>query len=210
MCWAGEAALRAQELPLAGAGLAGDTLDALARRLRDGEAGAFADLMTRTQARLLGLAWRILGDRELARDAAQEIYLRIHRSLHAYRPSEPFEPWMVRIAVHACYDLARKRGPLPLPEADLEGHEALREEPRLDEQLLRDQRRRLVQRALRDLPQAERTALVLRDLEGFPTEAVARLLGVQPVTIRSQVASARAKLQAACARLLEPAPGGHP
>lgn len=210
MSWA-EAALMAQELTLSGAGPAREaTLESLARRLQAGDAEAFADLMTRTQSRILGLAWRILGDRELARDAAQETYLRIHRSLHAYRSSEPFEPWMVRIAVHACYDLARKRGPLPLPEADLEGHEALWEDPRLDERLLQDQRRRMVQQALRDLPQAERTALVLRDLEGFPTEAVARLLGVRPATIRSQVASARIKLQATCARLLDSKPGGRP
>jgi RNA polymerase sigma-70 factor (ECF subfamily) len=79
-----------------------------------------------------------------------------------------------------------------------------------EEAILLRQRRALVQRALAALPQAERTALVLRDIEGHSTEEVARILGVRPVTIRSQVASARAKVQAFCARLLASPQGGHP
>jgi RNA polymerase sigma-70 factor (ECF subfamily) len=189
---------------------AADPLEGLVRRIRSGDTDAFEGLMARTEARILSVAWRILGDRELARDAAQETYLRIFRSLDAYRLGERFEAWMVRIAVNVCYDLARKRGPLPLPSEVLEGlgtdpscHEA-------EETLLLRQRRDLVRRALTDLPEAERAALVLRDLEGFSTEETARILGVRPVTIRSQVASARAKLQTACARLMTPRQGGRP
>jgi RNA polymerase sigma-70 factor (ECF subfamily) len=76
--------------------------------------------------------------------------------------------------------------------------------------VLLHQRRALIRQALASLPQAERTALVLRDLEGLPTKEVARILGVRPVTIRSQVASARAKIQACCARLMKPTQGGRP
>jgi RNA polymerase sigma-70 factor (ECF subfamily) len=79
-----------------------------------------------------------------------------------------------------------------------------------EEAVLLHQRRALVRQALATLPLAERTALVLRDLEGHSTEEVAHILGVRPVTIRSQVASARAKVQAFCARLLKPTDGGRP
>jgi RNA polymerase sigma-70 factor (ECF subfamily) len=79
-----------------------------------------------------------------------------------------------------------------------------------EEAVLLQQRRAMIQRALRSLPQAERAALVLRDLEGFSTEEAARILGVRPVTIRSQVSSARAKVQAFCSRLLQPPQGGRP
>ncbi len=171
---------------------------------------AFESLMLRTESRILTLAWRILGDRELAKDAAQETYLRIFRSLEAYRLGERFEAWMVRITVNVCYDLARKRGPLPLPPEVLEGFGTDPSSHEAEEALLLRQRRDLVRRALAGLPEAERAALVLRDLEGFSTEETARILGVRPVTIRSQAASGRIKLQAACARLMTPKKGGRP
>jgi RNA polymerase sigma-70 factor (ECF subfamily) len=76
--------------------------------------------------------------------------------------------------------------------------------------VLFQQRRALGRQALASLPLGERAALVLRDLEGFSTEEAARLLGVRPVTIRSQAASARAKVQAFCARLIKPTHGGRP
>ena len=111
--------------------------------------------------------------------------------------------------MNVCRDLARKRGPRPVPVELLEVLEG--EVPLSTEaSILLDQRRALVRQALATLPQAERAALVLRDLEGLSTEEAARLLGVRPVTIRSQAASARAKVQAFCARRLKPTPGGRP
>ncbi len=166
--------------------------------------------MARTEGRILALAWRMLGDRHLAEDAAQETYLRVFRSLGAFRLGEPFEAWLIRIAVNVCHDLARKRGPLPAPVEVLEvlaGDAALMG---AEEAVLLHQRRTLVRQAVAALPPAERAALVLRDLEGLSTEEAARILGVRPVTIRSQAASARAKVQAFCARLLKPTDGGRP
>ncbi|HJV48483.1 MAG TPA: sigma-70 family RNA polymerase sigma factor [Geothrix sp.] len=191
-----------------------DPLEPLVRRVRSGEVEAFEGLMARTEGRILALAWRILGDRHLAEDAAQETFLRVFRSLHTFRLGEPFEAWMIRIAVNVCHDLARKRGPLPVPLDSLDHLEGEAISLAAEEAVLLQQRRALVRQALASLPQAERTALVLRDLEGLSTEDVARILGVRPVTIRSQVASARAKLQAliqnlgAC--LTTPPQGGRP
>ena len=104
-----EAVLSGEAIPLRP--VAENPLGILAGRVLDGDREAFGELLARTEPRILGLAWRILGDRDLARDAAQEAYLRAFRSLGTYRRSDPFEPWLVRITVNACYDLARKRGP---------------------------------------------------------------------------------------------------
>jgi len=189
---------------------ADDPLEQLVRRIRAGEIDTFEHLMRRTEARILALAWRILGDRHLDEDAAQETYLRVFRSLHAFRLGESFEAWMLRIAVNVCYDLARKRGPRSLPAETLDVLEGDAASMGVEETVLLHQRRALVQRALSSLPQAERAALVLRDLEGLSTEETARILGVRPVTIRSQVASARAKIRVFCSRLLNTPPGGRP
>ena len=189
---------------------ADDPLEQLVRRIRAGETDAFELLLRRTEARILALAWRILGDRHLAEDAAQETYLRVFRSLTSFRLGEPFEAWMLRIAVNVCYDLARKRGPRSLPPETLDALEGDAASMGAEETVLLHQRRALVQRALSSLPHSERAALVLRDLEGLSTEEAARILGVRPVTIRSQVSSARAKIQVFCSRLLNTPHGGRP
>jgi RNA polymerase sigma-70 factor (ECF subfamily) len=88
--------------------------------------------------------------------------------------------------------------------------DALPQDAGAEEAVLLEQRRVLLQRALGTLTPAERSALVLRDLEGLSTEEVARALGVRPVTVRSQISNARTKLNAFCARLLRTQPGGLP
>lgn len=187
----------------------GGAWDALVDRARVGDSQAFDELMGLTESRVLGLAWRILQDRDLARDAAQDTFLRAFRSLHTYRTGEAFPAWLCAIAVNVCRDLLRRRGPRPVDLEDLDHLPHAQDHPSAPEEaILRSQRRTLVQRALGALPEGERTALVLRDLQGFSTEDVARVLGVRPVTIRTQVASARLKLRAACERLIQP--GGQP
>ena len=186
-----------------------EPLDAVMLRVRKGDPGAFEELMALTDLKVLGVAWRLLGDRDLAKDAAQEVYLRIHRSLGSYRPSESFRAWMHRITVNVCFDLMRKRGPRMASFDDLDcldhAHPGAEQ---ADEALLLDQRRALVRRALQSLSPAERAALVLRDIEGFSTEETAKALGVRPATVRGQISNARAKVQTFCARWTSPNPGG--
>ncbi len=186
-----------------------DPLDAVARRLRDGDGAAFGELMALTDLRVLGVAWRILGDRDLAKDAAQEVYFRIHRSIAGFRPGESFRAWMHRITVNVCFDLARKRGPFMDDIADMEEAHAHAGD-HAEETLLAHQRRTLIRRALRTLSPAERAALVLRDIEGLSTEEAAAALGVKPATLRGQISVARAKVQAFCARAMRATPGGRP
>jgi RNA polymerase sigma-70 factor (ECF subfamily) len=188
-----------------------DLLEAAVLRAREGEPEAFGELMALTDQSVLGVAWRILGDRDQAKDAAQEVYLRIYRSLASYRPTESFRAWMHRITVNVCFDHLRKRGPRMASFDDLDGLDhAHPGAERADEALLMGQRRALVRQALQILPTAERAALILRDLEGLSTEEAAKALGVRPATVRSQISNARAKVQAICARWMRASAGGRP
>jgi RNA polymerase sigma-70 factor (ECF subfamily) len=175
---------------------------ALAERAQGGDLAAFDELMTLTERRVVSIAWRMLGDRDAARDAAQEVFLRVFRSLDRYRSGEPFMAWVYRITVNVCHDLARKRRRYADRHAPLEDHDPAADDERPDDRLIEAQRREMIARALAALPERERTAFVLRDLEGFSTEEVARLLGTRPVTVRSQVSMARTKVKAYCARVL--------
>lgn len=189
-----------------------DPADLLVIQVRSGELEAFDQLMILTEKLVLSVAWRILRDREQARDAAQETFLRVFRSLDRFRLGESFQAWVCQITVNVCRDLVRTRVPLPLDLEDVDTlpHDLGHSGSKLgaEETLLLFERRVMVQKALGALPPGERTALVLRDIEGFSTEDVARVLGVRPVTVRTQICSARSKVRAYCDQLLQRTPGG--
>jgi RNA polymerase sigma-70 factor (ECF subfamily) len=177
----------------------------LALRARDGDDKAFDQLMESTQDRILALAWRLLGNGEDARDAAQETYLRVYRHLARYKPDHDFEAWLYRIAVNVCRDLHRRRGSGVVRSFDTDRHASgtpeVASESDSEAAALLAQRRRLVLDALATLPPRQRAALVLHDLEGKTSQQVARILGSRPGTVRSQLATARMRLKQALARL---------
>ena len=177
----------------------------LVARARTGDAAAFEELMICTQHRVVATAWRMLGDREDARDAAQEVYLRVFKYLARYDPRQDFHGWLYRITLNVCHDAARKRRTRDEGSDwfDAPAHEQTAAHASdVEAQTLRAQQRALVAQALQTLPAKERAALVLRDLEGLSTEEVAHILRSRPVTVRSQISSARAKLKLHCDRLL--------
>lgn len=188
-----------------------DYLTILVTRARAGDALAFERIMLATEQRVVSIAWRMLGNSDDAQDAAQEVYLRVFKYLARFRKGEDFRGWLYRITINVCHDLARKRSTMTtrLSEIDFGEEHSEVEDPGTDPETrtLRQQQLALVRRALHVLSTKERAALVLRDLEGLSTEEVARALGSRPVTVRSQVSSARAKIRTYCERLSRR--GGH-
>jgi len=176
-------------------------LDSLIVRVRRGEIEAFDEIMKETQGRVLGLAYKLLGDKELAKDASQEAFLRAYKSLDTFRLGESFTAWIGRIVANVCFDQMKKREigdsapqlleSVPSPDS-LEAEDAV----------LLNQRRTLVQKALAALSPAERSALVLRDIEGMSTLEAAQALGLKEGTIRANISQARRKVKDFCQRLL--------
>ena len=188
-----------------------DYLTVLVTRARAGDALAFERIMLATEQRVVSIAWRMLGNSDDARDAAQEVYLRVFKYLARFRAGEDFRGWIYRITINVCHDLARKRSMTTtrVSEMDFGEEHAAVEDPATDPETrtLHQQQLAMVRRALHVLSTKERAALVLRDLEGLSTEEVARALGSRPVTVRSQVSSARAKIRTYCEKLSRR--GGH-
>ena len=185
-----------------------DYFAALVARARAGDDLAFERIMLATQQRVVSIAWRMLGNRDDAREASQEVYLRVFKYLSRFRDGEDFRAWLYRITVNVCRDFARKRRLTALAhfdelDVDLEASaiDAARRGADPETLALHEQRLALIRSALQSLPARERAALVLRDLEGFSTEEVARALGSRAVTVRSQISSARAKIKTYCERL---------
>lgn len=176
----------------------GEPVALLIERAKAGEREAFDQIMIRYQRKVVSTAWRVLGNEEDARDAAQEAFLRVYKYLDRFRADEDFAAWLYRIVINACRDIARKRASterfVSLDE-EVERIEKLVASDDVERSAIRSQERSLVAHALGTLTKKEREALVLRDLEGLTTEEVARLMGSTQTTVRSHVSSARAKIR---------------
>ncbi len=171
----------------------------LIARAQKGDLASFDQLITIHQQRVVGIAWRMLGNQDDALDAAQDTFLRVYKHIGKFDPKQDFSGWLYRIAVNVCHDIARKRGrgnPVSLDAEREEGNFAEPVSPHNTESsAMFAQEGRIIARALKTLSEKERAAIVLRDMEGLTTEEVAKILGSTPTTVRSQISSARAKIK---------------
>ena len=142
------------------------------------------------------VAYRLLGRIEDAQDATQEVFLRLFRNrdrVGADPGRLQIKAWLYRVTVNVCNDHHRRRKVAMAMQAAGPRAEA---DPAPDPEhvLALEERRRLLLEGLGTLPERERTAMVLRDIEGLSTAEVAAILGIEEVTVRSHSASGRLKL----------------
>ena len=179
--------------PMTAGPMMDDSSDLVAsiRAARDGDSRAFEEIMLATERRVASLAWHILGDAEEVKEALQETFLRVFRHLRGYDESRDFFGWLYRIAVNVCRDLdsRRRRRWFFVPLEHAAGAHVAEEDF-----VKKDDVARLM-RAIDTLPQKERFAIILRDIEEMPTEEVAAILGSSPATVRVQISNARAKIR---------------
>lgn len=161
-------------------------------KARTGDTAAFERIMLLHERMVLRTAQRLLLNAEDAKDAAQEVFLKMHKNLGRFREDKELAPWLYRMTVNVCLDSKRRRRPgMPIEHAAEPQDTALDPE----EALRAAQERNLVEAALRQLPERERAAIVLRDLEGCSTAEAAGILGSSEGTVRSQISTARTKIR---------------
>jgi RNA polymerase sigma-70 factor (ECF subfamily) len=169
----------------------------LVRRALDGDSEAFESIILRYERRVVSLATKLLGRTEDAQDAAQEVFLRVYKYLHRLDLQKPIEPWLMRMTVNVSRDLGRKRQ-LRLnafPESESADAVAARAGCNPFEEVAAEQQRQLLWKALSSLPEKERIAVTLRDIEGLSTSEVAEILESSESTVRSQISRARVRLK---------------
>jgi RNA polymerase sigma-70 factor (ECF subfamily) len=174
----------------------------LVRLTLRGDRSAFEQIVLRYESRVMTLAARLVGGRDNARDVAQEVFLRAFKYLHRADPQKPLEPWLFRIAVNVCRDAVRRQLRRQETFVDAEAVEPVDRSADPYQGLERKQQRLIMQRALDRLPEKERLAIVLRDIEGLSTADVAAILQSSEPTIRSQVSRGRLRLKAVIDRMI--------
>jgi RNA polymerase sigma-70 factor, ECF subfamily len=164
----------------------------LLERAIAGDVSAFEQIILRYERRVLSLAWRLLGKLEDAQDASQEVFFRAFRYLRRFDQRRPFEPWLIKMTVNVCYDLGRKRQEQPQGLIDPDILNAIGDP---HNELHAEEQRTMLYQALQQLPEKQRAAIVLRDIEGLSTTEVAEVLGSSEATVRSQISTARLKIK---------------
>ncbi|RZS91216.1 RNA polymerase ECF family sigma subunit [Motilibacter rhizosphaerae] len=174
----------------------GDLLDSeLAARAAEGDREAFGELVRRHRDRLWAVALRTLGDREEAADAVQDGLVNAYRAVLAggYRGDAAVTTWLHRIVVNACLDRVRRRQSrpvVPLVRADGSEHDV----PTSRDAVGQHEDRLDLARALATLPEEQRAALVLVDVQGMSVREAAAVLEVAEGTVKSRCARGRARL----------------
>ncbi len=165
----------------------------LIARAKLGDLDAFDQIMRLHQKQVLMTGLRLLGNMEDAQDAAQETFLRLYKSLNRLPDVLEMKSWLYRVTVNVCNDVHRQRG--RRKTEPLTGPEPVSSHPDPEKAWSEVERGRLVEMALQTLPEKERAAVVLRDVQGLTTREVAEILGSSEVTVRSQISVARGKLK---------------
>jgi RNA polymerase sigma-70 factor, ECF subfamily len=163
---------------------------------KTGDLEAFEELVALHERRVFSLALRLTGSVEDAKDATQEAFIRLHRKIGQIDSDRGVGPWLYSVTVNACRDIGRDRQRSRLAPMDSWAAHAPAGPDSNPEGLYAEaEREERLRSVLARLPEKERAALLLREMEGLPTEEVARILGSSATTVRSQICSARIKLR---------------
>lgn len=170
----------------------------LLRRAQKGDTAAFEQLVTPLEDMVWRTCYHYMGNVEDAKDAAQETMLKAWRAIGSYRADAALSTWLYRVAASCCTDLLRKRKARPAASLD-ELHEAGFDPPQSPAQqpetaVLESERRRDVRRALNDLPDDQRIALVMSAVEGHSYDEIAQVQGIAVGTVKSRINRARTRL----------------
>ena len=170
----------------------------LLRKAQRGDPEAFGRLMEPLEQLVWRVCWHYTGDREASLDCGQEAMIRIWRALDSYRGDCAFESWVYRIAANCCMDWLRKkkrdRSVSMEPMRD-QGFDPADTSPGTEAQVIAQDESLRLREAIALLPEDQREALVLTQLERVSYEEAARMLDVSEGTVKSRVNRAKARLK---------------
>lgn len=174
----------------------------LIERVLDGEQASYGLLVQRYQSKIFAVAYGVLRHREDAREVSQEVFIKAYRNLPSFRRDSSFYTWIYRITVNLAIDFQRKAhrkrettfesvklgpneisatGPRPMGNPSL-----VLEEKQLGE---------TIQLAIEQLPADQKTAVILREIQGLSYKEIAETMGCAEGTVMSRLFYARKKLQ---------------
>lgn len=174
--------------------------ESLIQQAQKGDIVAFNRLVVQHQEMVFNVAYRIMGDPDVAEDVAQETFITAYQSLRTFRGGS-FKSWLIRVATNRCYDELRRRKRRPQTSLDeiMDENESFaflrspNEGPEAHRQ--RVELALAIEHCLKELPDDQRIATVLGDVEGYDYQEIATITRVSLGTVKSRLSRARARLR---------------
>jgi len=169
------------------------TDEELVARATAGDTDSFNQLVVRWERPIYALAYRTLGREEDARDVVQEAFLRAYRGLRGFKGEAKFSSWLYRITLNLCRDAMRRERRTPIvqvPEGSdpmelADDHVAPAES--VEDLVARREMSAAVSRAMAELPEEQRTAILLKEYHGLTFQEIADMLGCPLSTVKTRL-----------------------
>ncbi len=174
----------------------------LIKRAIDGDESAYKQLLENYRGAIYNLIYRMVHNREETEDLVQEAFMKAFKALPTFNEEYAFSTWLYKIAVNNCIDHMRKKRlktfslnkPLQSKDGELD-----REFPDTsmspDKDILSDEKSRLIEAAIQELPENYKTAIILRHAEEKSYEEIAQILDIPLGTVKARIFRAREMLK---------------
>ena len=189
--------------------MAMETDPELMLRARCGDSESFEELLRRYRTPLVNFFSRMIRDRVVAEDLAQETFLRVYKARERYRPEARFTTWLYRIATNLVLNAIRDRKGEVSPTTDEgpDGEPPLEQfidtKPTAEQQLIQRDRERLIRQAIEALPEKQRAAVILHKYQEVDYRQIAKVLSVSESAVKSLLFRAYETLRARLEPLLK-------
>jgi len=179
---------------------------AFVRAVQAGDMAAFDHLVVKHKDKLFNMVYWLLGDYQEANDCAQEIFIKVFKSIKKFRFQSSFSTWLYRIAINTCknrlkssaYRWKKRTVSLENPESskqDNRSYEIQNGSPSPENKLEKKEKIMLIQKAVNALPQEQNRVVVLRDIQGLSYREIVDVTGLNLGTVKSRLARARLTLR---------------
>lgn len=175
----------------------------LLERAKNGDTGAFEQLIEGYQKKVFNIAFRMLGNYDDAGELAQEVFIKVYKSMKNFKEESSFSTWIYRITTNVCLDELRKRKnkkEVSIDEDIKYGDGEIKREiedhgPTPETAAERNEVRKAVNDAIQSLSDEHKTMIVMRDIRGFSYEEIARMVSCPEGTVKSRISRARQALK---------------
>ncbi len=173
----------------------------LVKEMQAGKSEAFEEMVRSYQKRVYGLAYNLTHNQSDAEDVAQEVFLRVCNKINTFLGKSAFSSWVYRITLNVSFMRLKNQKKIQqipldniLPEYQEDGfHVGVVNDwsMKTDDVLLSSESRKIIQKAINQLPEKEKAVFVLRDVEGLPTEKVCDILELSASAVKSRLHRSR-------------------
>lgn len=170
---------------------------------QDGNKAAFEELMHKFYPRILNFIYRYVGRREVAEDLTQEVFIKIYDSAHKYTPQSKFQTWAYTIAKNTSLNELRRAeqknvsmdAPVRSQGEELQRQVADQEAELPDEEMIKEEKAKMVREAIKALPDNQRIAVILRRYDQFSYEEIAQTMKTTVKAVKSLLSRAKENLR---------------